>query len=91
MLQRGSARPEQRRRSTNIVTKKNRRKEEKMKRTECSIERITDIEEVRKLVTVRRPPWMDDKQYKEREEKILRMIADSGAILKGHFELGPDD
>lgn len=63
---------------------------EKQEKAKYSTERITDIEEVRKLVQVRRLPWMTDEQYKEHEEEILRMIADSGAILKGHFVLGPD-
>lgn len=61
-----------------------------LEKPEYPIERITDIEEVKKLVRVRHLPWLTNEENKKREERILQMIADSGAILKGHFELGPD-
>ena len=39
---------------------------------------ITDIDEIRKYVKVRNP---------EQEEEILQMIANSEALLKGHFRI----
>ncbi len=44
---------------------------------------ITNPEEVRRLVTVREP-------YKPYEEEIINMIAESGAIMEGHFILEDD-
>ena len=44
---------------------------------------ITDPEEVRKLITVR-------PSHKLREEEIIKMIAESGALKEGHFILGED-
>lgn len=54
------------------------------KKKEFPAESVTDIEEVRKLIQVR-------PEYKEYEEEILRIIVKSGALLKGHFRLGPDE
>jgi len=47
------------------------------------VRRITNPEEVRKLITVREP-------HKAHEEEIINMIAESGAILEGHFILEDD-
>ena len=48
------------------------------------IRRITDPEEVRKLFKVR-------PGYEDIEEWLIQMIAESGAILEGHFELSEGD
>jgi len=46
-------------------------------------ERITDPEEVKKLFRVR-------PAFKYMERVLIQMVADSGAILKGHFKLRED-
>lgn len=53
--------------------------------------RITDLEKVKKLF--RRPPPEERGSIRyvgtdEDFEKIQKMIAESGAILEGHFDLG---
>ena len=63
--------------------------EESQRCPECQmmtvgVRRITDPEEVRKYVRVR-------EAHKDYEEEIIRMIAESGAILEGHFILGDED
>lgn len=58
-------------------------KESDNKCPECHAEtfetrRITDPQEIRKVVKVRN-------QFKDFEEEIIQMLAQSGAIVEGHF------
>lgn len=62
--------------------------EEDRKCPECNSEtfavrRITDPEEVRKYFSAR-------EAHKEVEEELIRMIAESGALMEGHFEVEDD-
>jgi hypothetical protein len=51
--------------------------------TTAEVRRITDPDEVRKYITVR-------DEYKDMEDLLIKMIAESGALLEGHFLLGED-
>jgi hypothetical protein len=52
-------------------------------KVEYPVTRVTDLEEVRKLFKAR-------PEFKNIEEDLIQMIAESGAILKGHFILNED-
>lgn len=61
------------------------------KENAAATEHITNPDEVRKWVQVRRPPGMSDEEFQLWEMEVISMIAVSGALLKGHFLLGPGE